>query len=825
MNLNLTNINIPLEGNLSTDTSTVLTDNIRAILGVQKTELDISNSSLNVIFDSRFLSLSSLKVGIERSGYSIKSNNVTLNVSGMTCGACVNHVESAILTVPNTLQASVNLATEKATIEYISDSPSDYSLFITAVNEAGYSAAIPGTLDEEIERLNKNEEIQQLKTRLTVSFLGAIFIFITTMGFLPWNNLTSSIPYIELYCLVIASVIQFWCGYGFYHSGIRSLINLSPNMNSLIMIGTSVAYGYSVFLTIINVSYVNPTLSSYFSNHLFFDTSTMIITLVLVGKYLETIAKVKTSQSIRQLIQLRPPTATILKDDQQLEVKVEDISPGDVILVRPGEAVPIDGEILSGTTSIDESMLTGESLPQDKVPGNFVYTGTLNYDGAITIVATKNPKESLLSQIISLVEEAQGSKAPVQILADKISSVFVPAILLIGLLAFVGWGILGPEPTWILASTSFISILIIACPCALGLATPTAIVTSTGQAAQQGILIKDAQTLEELRNIDTIIFDKTGTLTEGTLQVSSVESVAINQDELIQIAGSIETYSEHPVGKAIVQHLISKNLDFLESTNFKSLPGLGVTGTINTNNIAIGNERLMESMSVSIPNTQEKSTRVYISINNEYSGVLNLNDQIKSSASPTIQSLITMGKNIILASGDNEHAVKHTADIIGIQQYYSQMSPQNKFELVSDLQIQGHKVLMIGDGVNDAPALIQSDVSMAIGQGSDITIENSKITLLKPDLTSILKSLRLSTITSRIIKQNLFWAFFYNLVLIPVAAGILYPIFTLIGYNPVSLSFIFGDSGFLNPVMAALAMALSSITVISNSLRIKTYDL
>jgi len=543
-----------------------------------------------------------------------------------------------------------------------------------------------------------------------------------------------------------------------------------------------------------------------------------------MGKYLETIAKVKTSQSIRQLIQLRPTTATLLRNDEQIEVGINEIKINDVILIRPGEIIPIDGTILSGFTSIDESILTGESVPQDKGPDSVVYTGTINFDGSITVVTTKNVDDSLLSQIISLVEHAQGSKAPVQILADKISSVFVPGILAIGFLAFLGWGLFGPSPQWIIASTAFISIIIIACPCALGLATPTAIVTSTGKAAQLGILIKDAETLEQLKHIDTIVFDKTGTLTEGNLEVSSIESTSLHEDKFLKIAASIENHSEHPIAKAIVQHARTKNIVVEDVTDFRNHPGLGVTATQNNKSIIMGNLQFMKSFNLDVPELDTVATRVYLSINDEFVGFITLTDKIKESAAYTIQTLKNTGKNIILASGDNPQVVEHVAEQLSIQQYYSQTTPQEKFSLITDLQSMGRKVLMIGDGINDAPALTQSDISMAIGQGSDISIEASKITLLRPDLTSILDSVKLSEVTSRIIKQNLFWAFFYNLLLIPIAAGALYPVFSIINFNPTNLSFIFGDTGFLNPVMAAFAMAFSSITVISNSLRIKNFN-
>jgi len=821
MNSSLTTINIPLVQDILNNTGSDLIQNLRSILGVQSVEAEANNNGIYISYDARFLSLSSLRIGIERAGYTIKSTTLTLNISGMTCGACVNHVETAIRNIPNTLEANVNLATERANIEYVATDSIKSSNFIAAITEAGYSANTPGTYSQEIDRLNKNEELQRIKNRLTVSFLGSMLIFLTSMHFLPWHAITSNVPFLEVYCLVIATVIQFWCGYGFYTSGIRSLIALAPNMNSLIIIGTSVAYGYSVFITILNTPLIDPSISGLFPSYLFFDTSTMIITLILLGKYLETIAMVKTSQSIRQLIQLRPTTATLLRNDHQIEVQINEIEIDDVILIRPGEIVPVDGVILSGFTSIDESILTGESVPQDKGPKSQVYTGTINFDGSITVITTKNTADSMLSQIISLVERAQGSKAPVQILADKISSVFVPSILLLGLLAFLGWGLFGPSPQWIIASTTFISIIIIACPCALGLATPTAIVTSTGKAAQLGILIKDAETLEQLKHIDTIVFDKTGTLTEGELEVLSIESISLPVDNFLKIAASLENYSEHPIAKAIVQHAKSRNIILEDVTEFKNYPGLGVTARKDSKSIVLGNQNLMQSINLDVPELDTIETRVYLSINNEFAGFITLTDKIKQSAPHTIQILKSTGKTIILASGDNDLVVKNIAEQLGISKYYSQTTPEKKYSLITDLQAAGSKVLMIGDGINDAPALTQSNISMAIGQGSDISIEASQITLLRTDLSAIIDSFKLSEITSKIIKQNLFWAFFYNLLLIPIAAGILYPVFGMLNYNASNLSFIFGDNGFLNPVMAAFAMAFSSITVISNSLRIK----
>lgn len=823
MNSASTTINIPLNQTLSEETATSLVRNIQSILGVHETLAQLESNSLVVTYDSRFMSLSNLRIGIERSGYTIKHASLTLNISGMTCGACVNHVESAIHSLPNTLQANVNLATERANIQYLETNNEDGSNFITAITQAGYRATVPGALSEEIERLNKSEEIHQIRNKLSVSVLGSMFIFLTTMHFLPWNTYTSTIPFLGIYCLAVATLIQFWCGYSFYASGIRGLISLAPNMNSLIMIGTSVAYSYSVFLTVINSQLFYSPFTEMFPSHLFFDTSTMIITLILVGRYLETIAKVKTSQSIRQLIQLRPSTATILRDDQQTQIQIDQIQINDVVLIRPGEIIPVDGTILSGSTSIDESMLTGESIQKDKKPGDLVYTGTINFDGSITVIATKESADSLLSKIISLVEQAQGSKAPVQILADKISSIFVPIILLIGFCAFIGWGVFGPEPQWVFASTSFISIIIIACPCALGLATPTAIVTSTGKAAQLGILIKDADTLEQLKHINTIIFDKTGTLTEGQLVVHEIQSMSLSETDLLKFVASVENYSEHPIGQAIVQESKLRKITLEETTEFTNQPGLGITANINQIPIAVGNERLMNSLDITVPNPRTLYTTVYVAINNQFAGYIAVNDQLKPSAERTIRMLQDSGKEVILASGDNEQVVQNIATTLGCNLYYSQTTPQEKFALVSQLQASGKKVLMIGDGINDAPALSQSDISIAMGKGSGISIEASTITLLGNDLGAILSSIKLSKVTSKIIRQNLFWAFFYNLLLIPIAAGALYPLFEIVNYNPNKLNFIFGDSGFLNPVMAAFAMAFSSITVISNSLRLKAF--
>ncbi|HCG90978.1 MAG TPA: cadmium-translocating P-type ATPase [Dehalococcoidia bacterium] len=822
----ISNINIPIEQVVSPEDAIKINTSLSNILGIQSAETNISNQNISVTYNPNITSLNSIKIGIERSGYLIKPSQLTLNVSGMTCGACVNHVETAIKTLPNTLKASVNLATERASIEYLPNSNDNIKEFIAAINYAGYIGSQTKDNESEINRLNKKTEIKSLKYKLISAAVGSIFIFLSTMTIFPWSNMVHSVPYIDILFLTIATIIQFWCGYIFYDSGLRSLKALAPNMNSLICIGTSVAYFYSVFVTFANLLY--PSLLSTYNlqDHLFYDTSAMIITLILLGKYMETTARVKTSQSIRQLMQLQPQTATLVQGNINVSVDINSILEGQIILIHPGESIPIDGIVKSGHTNIDESMLTGESLPQYKIPGDSVFAGTINFTGSMTIEATKTSKNTLLSKIINLVEEAQASKAPIQILADKIASFFVPTILAIGIIVFLIWLIAGPEPSFIYASTALISVLIIACPCALGLATPTAIVTGTGKAAQLGILIKNAEALEHLSNVDTIIFDKTGTLTDGYLNIEQLISFGLPDNELLTIAAEAEIPSEHPIGKAICAAAKQKSLNLQSCRDFLSIPGMGISASVQDHLILIGNSKLMAHHGISTnheSSTMLHQTVIYISIDSKLSGLLLLNNNIKPSAKKMIFELKTMNKEVVLLSGDNEEACKYVAGQLQIETCIAEALPDYKFSYIKELQNTGKRTLMIGDGINDAPALAQSDLSIAMGAGTNIAIESAQVTLLRNDLSAIISAIKLSYVTTKTIKQNLFWAFFYNILLIPIAAGILYPLFSSGTNVPNYLEFILGNYGFLNPVMAAFAMAFSSITVVANSLRLKSF--
>ena len=754
--------------------------------------------------------------------------SASLNIGGMTCAACVYHVEHALNGVPGVAKASVNLGVEKATVEY---APGLAGLddLRRAVEEAGYSVESAGGRERELERLSKVREVRELRDRLAVAAAGALLLFLGAFQGFPWVPGWMGFGFYPFVLWAVATPVLFWAGAGFYRSGLTALRHGSANMHTLIALGTGTAYGYSVAVVLLEAAAPDVLANAGLGGKIFFETSTVIIALVLLGRYLEARARGQTSEAIRRLIELRPTTATVLRDGLEADIPVERVAVGDLLLVRPGGYVPVDGEVTEGHSSVDESMLTGESMPVEKSTGDQVYGATLNRNGALLYRATHVGEETALARIIHLVQDAQASRAPIQRLADQVSARFVPAVVAVAAASFLFWLLLGPAPALTFAVLVFVAVLIIACPCALGLATPTAIIVGIGKGAEHGVLVKQALALETAHKVDTVVLDKTGTLTTGMPVVTGLTARGVSEEELLALAASAERGSEHPLAEAIVGEAQRRGLALLPASGFQSIPGKGIEAQVNGETVRMGTRLLMNESGVTLDGLSpladsmagQGMTTMFVAVGNEARGVIAVADTLKPEARDGVARLKDMGLSVVMLTGDNASTAYTIARQLGIDRVEAEVLPQDKAEIVRNLQREGRVVAMVGDGINDSPALAQADVGMAMGGGTDIAAESADITLMRGDVRSVATALELSRQTIRTIRQNLFWAFIYNLLLVPVAAGVLYPVFQSVGGVPGSLEFFFGTQGFLNPVLAALAMAFSSVTVITNSLRLR----
>ena len=758
----------------------------------------------------------------------------SLNIGGMTCAACVFHVERALTGVPGVTKASVNLGVERASVEF-SLGVATLDDLRRAVEEAGYRVEAVGDRQQELERLAKTKEMRALRNRLLVAAAGAILLFLGAFKGFPWVPGWMELTFYPFLLWALATPVLFWAGSGFYRSGLGALRHGSANMHTLIALGTSTAYGYSVAVVLLEAFAPSTLARAGIEGKVFFETAAVIIALVLLGRFLEARARGQTSEAIRRLIELRPATATVLRDDGEVEVPVEQVVVDDLLLVRPGEHIPVDGEVSRGHSSVDESMLTGESMPVEKAPGDQLYGATLNGYGALYYHATRVGQDTALAQIISLVEEAQGSRAPIQRLADRISAWFVPIVVGLATASFLLWLLLGPAPTLTLAILVFVAVLIIACPCALGLATPTAIIVGVGKGAAKGVLIKQAEALERAHRVDTVVLDKTGTLTTGKPAVtaivlnSAVSGQPHGERDLLFLAAAAEHGSEHPLAQAILSRAQEQGIDIGWAEDFQAIPGRGVSATVGGTPVLMGNRALMDESGVYLDGLNESATRfaagggtpVFLAADGQAMGVFSVADTLKPGSISGVERLRSMGLKVVMLTGDNAATAHTIARQLGIDQVEAEALPQDKATVVRRLQDEGRVVAVVGDGINDAPALAQADVSLAMGGGTDVAIESADITLMRDDVGAVATAFDLSRQTIRTIKQNLFGAFFYNVLLIPVAAGVLFPVFQAVGGVPVSLEFFFGEQGFLNPVLAALAMAFSSVTVVTNSLRLR----
>lgn len=666
-------------------------------------------------------------------------------------------------------------------------------------------------LQEKKEHYEKKRTSALLR-KLIIGAVLAIIIMLGSMDLVPgFSSLSSNIKNIIIF--ILACPVQFWIGAQFYKGLVSVFKYRMADMNTLIAVGTLSAFIYSTIVTFFPGLFERTGTPTY----IYFDTAAMIIVLILLGRYFEARAKSRASGAIKKLLGLQVRQATILKGGQQVVVEIEEVKAGDLVLVRPGEKIPLDGIITEGSPSIDESMISGESIPVEKNKGDQVTGATVNLSSSFKFKVTHTGQDTFLAMIIKMVEEAQASKAPIQRLADKVASYFVPAVIGIAVATFLAWFFLGPQPVWTNALVRFVAVLIIACPCALGLATPTAIIVGTGKGAENGIFIKDAQSLEVAHKLTTIVFDKTGTLTAGRPEVRQVlqldKSIVKDKDELLFLAASSELHSEHPLGKAIVESAKNLNISLRQPSGFTSFSGKGIKAKVDGHNVIKGNRMLMEQEGIKVSQFEslideisgKGETPIFVAINGKAAGIISLADNLKPNAAKVVSSLKKMGLDVVLITGDNRLTAAAIAAEAGIDKVYAEVLPDQKAIKVKELQAKGEMVAMVGDGINDAPALVQSDMGIALGTGTDIAIESGKITLTGGDLQGVLNAIRLSRRTVRIIRQNLFWAFFYNILLIPVAAGALYPFFGIQ----------------ISPIFAAGAMAFSSISVVSNSLRLR----
>ncbi len=739
----------------------------------------------------------------------------TIKINGMTCAACASRIEKVVGRIDGVQEINVNFATERLSVD-IDPAKTNMEAVGAAVRKAGYDYEVIKKTAVDEDKIKKEKEISTMFKKLVVAMAFALPLLYIAMGpMLPLGGLpipeiinpdTSPLNFALTQLVLLIPILI--AGNRFYKVGFRAIKLLSPNMDSLVAIGTSAAVVYSVYST-----YMIAQGDHMAAHNLYYESAGVIIALVMFGKYLEAVSKGKTGDAIKKLMGLAPKTAIVIKDNQEIEIPIEEVLPGDHIVVKPGGKIPVDGIVVSGNTSIDESMLTGESMPVSKKEGDGVFAATINTTGVIQFKATKVGADTALAQIIKLVEDAQGSKAPIAQMADVVSGIFVPVVVIIATLSLIGWMLAGYS--FAFAIKTFISVLVIACPCALGLATPTAIMVGTGKGAENGILIKGGEALETTHKIQTIIFDKTGTITEGKPEVTDVIAANMEADRLLQLTASAEKSSEHPLGEAIVKGAADKNIELLPLTEFDSITGQGIRVKIEDMELLAGNLRLMEANKIDISHLQadadrlagEGKTPMYIAIDQRAEGIIAVADVVKKSSKSAIKKLQDMGIEVAMITGDNKRTAEAIGKQVGISRILSEVMPQDKADEVKKIQAEGKSVAMVGDGINDAPALAQADVGIAIGSGTDVAIESADIVLMHSDLMDVPTAIQLSKATIRNIKQNLFWAFAYNTAGIPLAAGLLY---------------IFGGP-LLNPMFAAAAMSLSSVSVVTNALRLKYF--
>jgi P-type Cu+ transporter len=783
-------INIEVVGMTCAACSARVEKALNKLDGIISATVNLLANKATIEFDQEKLSPDVLIKTIEKAGYEVPLVKRTLLVEGMTCAACSTRVDKALNKLDGVVNANVNLSNNKATISFPSGAIED-ELLVKTVEKAGYKAEVEVERDLDREKELREKEIKSLKTSfifsaiLSAPLLAGMFFHMAGVDTILMNG---------WFQFALATPVQFIIGWRFYRGAYNALRGGGANMDVLVSMGTSAAYFYSIYNLFVGV------------HEYYFEASAIIITLILLGKTFEAVAKGKTSEAIKKLMGLQPKTARVVKDGEEIDLPIEKVVIGDIIIVRPGEKIPVDGKIVEGHSAIDESMITGESIPVDKTVDDEVIGATINKLGSFKFKATKIGKDTVLSQIVKLVEDAQGSKAPVQRLADKISGIFVPIVVAIAALTFIiAYFVTGEFDTGLINA---VAVLVIACPCALGLATPTAIMVGTGKGAENGILIKSGEHLERAHKMNAIVFDKTGTITKGQPEVTDIVTFETDRDEVLRIAASIERTSEHPLGESIVKKGQEELLVLSEPKKFMAVPGKGLKATFEGREVFIGNRKLMNDNNISIEIAEsdllrleeEGKTAMILGIDGKLTGIIAVADQIKETSKRAINDLKEMGLDIYMMTGDNARTASAIAKEVGITNILAEVLPENKAEEVEKIKLQGKHVGMVGDGINDAPALAAADVGFAIGTGTDVAMEAADITLMRGDLGGVVTAIRLSHSTMKTIRQNLFWAFFYNTIGIPFAA-----------------------LGFLNPMVAGAAMAFSSVSVVSNSLRLKRF--
>jgi P-type Cu+ transporter len=796
---------------------------LRKVDGVAEANVNYANEKATVTFDPDQVNLDGLVGAITGIGYGTVSETTTLPIVGMTCASCVARVEKALQAVPGVVHADVNLATEKATVDHL---PAvTRAALAAAVKGAGYEAAPQADAAEaagggqtDAETAARATAYRALQQKVAFGAVLSAIIFLGSMswfGFLPsfWRN--------GWFLWALATPVQFWVGGQFYRGAWAAARHGSTNMNTLIAMGSSAAYLYSA---------AGVLFPGFFMHHglgepMYFDSAALIVTLILLGRMLEARAKGQTGEAIKKLIGLQPKTARVIRDGRELDVPVAEVVHGDLVRVRPGEKIPVDGQVVEGSSAVDESMLTGEPIPVTKRAGDEVIGATMNTSGSLTFRATKVGSETALAQIVRLVEQAQGSKPPIARMADVIASYFVPIVIGIATVTFVVWLVFGPSPALNYALLNFVAVLVIACPCALGLATPTAIMVGTGKGAENGVLIRDGASLETAHRLQTVVLDKTGTITEGRPSVTDVIvlrpalSVAGASDGqrpadpaeaelLVRLLAAAERGSEHPLGEAIVRAALERGIDLPAAERFEAVAGQGIRAFVEGHEVVAGNERLTGAADARAEAlAAEGKTPVYVTIDGEPALLIAIADRVKKGSVEAVARLHRLGVEVVMLTGDGRATAEAIARQVGIDRVVAEVLPGQKAAEVRRLQDGGRRVAMVGDGINDAPALAQADVGIAIGTGTDVAIEASDVTLISGDLNGVAAAISLSRRTIGVVKQNLFWAFAYNVALIPLAAGVFYPAFGVL----------------LNPIFAAAAMGLSSVTVVSNSLRLRTF--
>ena len=783
--------------------------------GVEEASVNLATEKASVTFDPQKVGVPALLEAIKERGYTPVTAQTSLSVEGMTCASCVGRVERALKKTGGVVDASVNLATEKATVTYLPDEVSPGGLK-AAVRQAGYGVReeTPGKDHADTEREVHEGELLKLKTSLIVAAVFTVPLILLAMlpmlvpglgaqlnGFVP----AQTVFYVSF---ILATAVQFGPGRRFYRSGWPALRHGSPDMNTLVMLGTSAAYGYSVVATFL------PRLLPAGTVHVYFEASAAIVTLILLGKYLEAHAKGRTGEAIKKLLNLQPKTARVERGGERLELPLDEVVPGDTVLIRPGEKIPVDGLVLSGSSFVDASMMTGEPLPVQKGEGDEVVGGTLNKTGSFRFTATKVGADTVLAQIVKMVEDAQGSKVPIQALADRVVSVFVPVVIGIAMLTFGLWLAFGPQPALSFALVNAVAVLIIACPCAMGLATPTSIMVGTGKAAELGILFRNGGALQRLQKTQVVVLDKTGTLTQGQPELTDfIVQPGFDKRELLRLVAAVEQNSEHPIADAIVQSAKVGGLTLPGADAFNAVPGYGVEARVNGQLVQIGAERYLTRLGLERPASSETErladegkSPLYAAVDGQLAAVIAVADPLKASSLEAVQTLHHLGLRVTMMTGDNVRTADAIAYQLGIDEVLAEVLPGGKADAVKALQREG-RVAFVGDGINDAPALAQADVGLAIGTGTDIATESADVVLMAGDLRGIPNALALSKRTITNIKQNLFWAFFYNIILIPIAAGALFPAFGVL----------------LSPIFAAAAMAVSSVFVLTNALRLRRF--